>query len=314
MWDFITCNISTINGIILFLTLLVIIWYTWETRKTRLSNEKNISLLEAQNHRTIEQENKKNKLTHSYILSQLETLQIATQKQAEKVNEYIEQLKQEKTINLDFTFVVGFNTKSIRIIPPPEIFDLYVLSAEENNTAHLEDFNTLLKQLDLIDGLADSFVSSFEYSQKHFSIYEDKWNENIEVIRDLHDKWITALTSQDKDPRDDPFLKEFIEIYHRNAQIENYRDMYISERSLINPTLEKARTLQPNLYGELLLTPLLKCLDAINNHRNLRQVKIQEYEIYKSQLNNISKSLSTIKSNLSTFQISTVNKWETKRV
>lgn len=314
MWDFVAYNIVTINGIILFLTLIVIIWYTWETRKTRLSNEKNISLLEAQNNRTIKLESKKNKLTHSYILSQLESLQAATQKQTEKVNEYIEQLKQEKTINLDFTFVVGFNTKIIRIIPPPEIFDLYVLKTDEDNSARLENFNSLLKQLDLIDGLADSFKSSFEYSQKHFSRYEDKWNENIEVIRDLHDKWITAITNQDKDPRDDPFLKEFIEIYHRNAQIENYRDMYISENSLINPTLEKARTLQPNTFGELLLTPLLKCIDAINNHRNLRQVKIKEYEIYQSQLDNISKSLSTIKSNLSTIQISTLKKEESKGV
>lgn len=304
MWDFITYNISTINGIILFLTLIIIIWYTLETRKTRLSNEKNISLLEAQNNRAIELENRKNELTHSYILSQLEVLLIATEKQTKKVNEYIEQLNQEKIINLDFTFVVGFNTKSIRIISPPEIFDLYVLKTGEDNSARLENFNSLLKQLDLIDGLAVSFRSSFEYSQKHFIRYEDQWNENIEVIRDLHDKWITVLTSQDKDPRDDPFLKELIEIYHRNAKTESFRDMYISEGSLINPTLEKARTLQPNFFGELLLTPLLKCLDAVNNHRNLRQVKLKEYETYKELLGDISEKLLTIKTNFGDSQYS----------
>jgi hypothetical protein len=46
VWDFLTKNIQTINALILFFTLIAVIWYNWETRKLRISNEKTLKVLE----------------------------------------------------------------------------------------------------------------------------------------------------------------------------------------------------------------------------------------------------------------------------
>lgn len=48
IWDFLKENHQIINAFVLFLTMLVVIWYAFETHKMRITNEKNISLLSQQ--------------------------------------------------------------------------------------------------------------------------------------------------------------------------------------------------------------------------------------------------------------------------
>lgn len=239
-------------------------------------------------------ERKKSNTIKTYIKSQLSVLIKATNTQILNLDKYLEQLRQEKIFNMVFELSVDFNAKHIRIIKSNELFNVLVIKNKRTYINNLEGFNSLIKQLDLIDGLNDSFKLSFNYTQEHLNKYQDSWNENIDIIGNLHDKWLTILTNQNIDPRNDPFLKEFLDIYHKWAITENRRDMYVAINSLINSVLEKARLLQPNLYGEALLRPLLHCLDAHANHKNLRDIKIKEYEHYKTQLQSIEKELKKI--------------------
>lgn len=239
-------------------------------------------------------ERKKSNLIKSYISSQLDVLIKATSKQIENLKKYLNQLRKDKIINMEYEYSVDFNTKHIRIIKSNKLFDVFVIKSKREHKHKLEQFNSLIKQLDLIDGLNDLFMSSLNYTQEHLGKCQDSWDENINIIGDFHDKWLTLLTSQNIDPRNDPFLKEFLEIYHKWAITENRRDMYVASNSLINPTLEKARSLQPNIYGEVLLKPLAHCLDARDNHKNLRNIKIKEYEHYITQLQTIEIELKKI--------------------
>lgn len=291
MWQIIVDNISTINGIVLLLTLISIIWYTYETRKMRVSNESSISLLEKQNLRDVEKDKKRDKLTRSYILSQLEVLITATADQLKKIENFIESLKQDKIVNLEFSISIDFNTRRIRIIEPTDVFEIFVLPSKDSNSNQLNSFNLLLRQLDFIDSLYISFNSSFEYMLKHFSEYESKWNENMEITGDYHDKWLADFTRENINPRLDPFLNSFLSIYHHWASMPDNLDMYNAVPSLIEPVLQRARETQPNVYGEAMFRPLLRCLDAFANHKNLRKIKIKEYEMYKGQLEEISSSL-----------------------
>lgn len=298
MWYFITTNISTINGIVLLFTLIAIILYTYETRKMRISNEKNFSLLEEQNIRAVDKENKRDKLARSYILSQVEVLITAVADQIIKVEKFIEDLKQEKIINLEFSISVDFNTRRIRIINLTDIFEMFVLPSN-NNSNHLVTFNSFLRQLDFIDSLFNSFNSSFNYILEHFGIYESKWNDNMEIIGDLHDKWLNDLRSQNINPRADPFLNAFFSIYQQWATVPDRLDMYIAVPNLIVLVLQKARETQPNVFGEAMFRPLLRSLDAFDNHKNLRKIKLKEYEMYKDQLKDISSKLASTKTEFS---------------
>lgn len=299
IWLFIVNNIAIVNGIVLFFTLIVIIWYTIETRKTRLSSEKNILFLEQENLRKIQLEKNKVQLTKSYLHSRLEVLLSATKEQTHSVSQFLDQLKQDKTVDLHFELKIDFNTKSIRIIPLTDIYDYFVLQPSELviDNSQIDYFNSFIKQINLVDNLALAFEESFSYTNNHLRKYETKWNENIEYIRKLHDEWLTLLTSQDIDPRNDHFLKVFIKYYHDNSLLENYKDMYVSLNSLIYPTLELAKKTQPNKFATILLTPLLNCIDAANNHKNLRNIEIKEFENYNQHLSQIARDLEDLINN-----------------
>lgn len=45
LWEFFTQNYETINALVLLITLTVIIWYSYETRKLRQSNDKTLEIL-----------------------------------------------------------------------------------------------------------------------------------------------------------------------------------------------------------------------------------------------------------------------------
>lgn len=239
-------------------------------------------------------ERKKSTAIKSYIKLQLSVLIKTVEKQTSNIDKYLDQLRQEKVLNMVFELCVDFSTKHIHIVKSNELFDVLVMVNKKRYSKNLERFNSLIKQLDLVDSLNDSFRSSFDYTQKHLNSYQDDWNKNIDIIGDFHDKWVTFLSSKNINPLDDPFLKEFIDIYHQWAITENRRDMYVAVVYLITPTLAKARSTQPNFYGEALLRPLLHCIDAYANHKNLRNIKIKEFEEYKTQLHSIQNELEKI--------------------
>lgn len=237
-------------------------------------------------------EKKNSNLIKSFIFSQLDVIIKATSKQISHLDKYLTLLHENKVMNLEFELAVDFNTRHLRYIKSNELFNVLVIDNKRENK--MKEFNSLIKHLDLIDGLNDSFKTSFAYTIEHLNAYQNNWNENIDIIGDLHDKWLTHLTIQDIDPRTDPFLKVFLEIYHQWAITVNRRDMYVAVDSLINPVLEKARSLQPNVYGASLLRPLLHCFDAYANHKNLRELKIKEYQCHKTQLQSIEIELKKI--------------------
>ena len=145
--------------------------------------------------------------------------------------------------------------------------------------------------MNLIEGLRHQFETSFNYILTHSSLYQKKWNDNIKVIRELHDNWKIDLLKNKIDPNSDPFLYGFNQLYNRIVLTKDYKDMYISEPNFIEPTLQMARSNLPNTFAQHLLSYLLECKDAINNHRNLRKTKIKEFEFYIVQLNEIEDKL-----------------------
>lgn len=298
IWQFITDNISTINGIILLLTLIILIWYTYETRKMRKSSEQSRLLLENQNTRSIEKDNKKEKLTRSYILSQIDVLIQAVNNQQKHVLKFIDELKKDKNLNLEFPISVDFNTKRIHIIDSSSIFEIFVLPSNDNSDK-LISFNSLLRQLDLIDSIFNSFNSSFAYIKEHFDNYTTQWNDNLELIGDYHDRWRNDFKLQNLDSRSDPFLHSFFQLYLRWSSMPDYLDMYFAVPNFIEPVLQKARDYQPNFFGETMFKPLLRCLYAFADHKNLKQIKIKEYEMYKTQLEDISLKLTDVKNKFS---------------
>jgi len=143
----------------------------------------------------------------------------------------------------------------------------------------------------LIEGLGDQFETSFNYILTNSSLYQKKWNDSIKVIRELHDNWKVDLLRAGLDDKSDNFLYNFNQLYLRHITTKDFKDMYVAEPNFIEPTLQLVRVNSINPYAQIILNPLLECKDAVNNHRNLRQIKITEFESYIIQLNEIEENL-----------------------
>jgi hypothetical protein len=234
---------------------------------------------------------KDNNQKRKFVFSQIEVLIDEISKQKTSVDKFIEQLRIDKIINLELELRVGFNPKHLIEIDSNNLFNIIVLDFITKKKERLDQYNSLIKQLDLIDSFVDQLKLSFQYSLEHFSRYEDKWNDNIDVVGDLHDSWITKFLSNSMNPNSDPFLYNFNGYYSKWARTTEYRDMYVAEANLIDIILQQCRIHLPNQYADEILRPLLRCKDAIENHRNLRKIKITEYEKYSEQLIEIEQTM-----------------------
>ena len=234
---------------------------------------------------------KENKQKRKFIFSQVEVLLTAVSNQRKSVDKFIEILKTDKIQNLEFELKVSFNPKHVNQIGSNELFRILVLSFFTNKEKRLENYNSFIKQLDLIEGLRHQFETSFNYILTHSSLYQKKWNDNIKVIRELHDKWKSELLVAGEDDKSDNFLYNFNQFYLRHITTKDFKDMYVAVPNFIEPTLQSARINSIKPYAQIILNPLLECKDAINNHRSLRLTKITEFECYIIQLNEIEDKL-----------------------
>ncbi len=231
--------------------------------------------------------NKKRK----FVFSQVKVLNNAVIDQKKAVENYLDILKQDKNITHIFELRVTFNPKHINQIGTSELFELLVLGFSIHRNKHLDYFNSLIKQLDLIEALGVQFTNSFSYNLEHLNKHLEKWNLNIKVIRDLHDNWKINLLRDGINPNDDDYLYNFNQLYLRWVSIQGYSDLYVAESNFLNDVLPLTRAHSVNRFAQTLLKPLLECKDAVDNHRNLRKIKISEYEKYAEQLVEIEKSL-----------------------
>lgn len=234
---------------------------------------------------------KENKQKREFIFSQVEVLIKSVIEQKKWIEEYIKLLNIDRVIDREFQIDLAFQSKHISNLKADELFKILVLSFYTQKKQRLLHYNTLLKQLDLIDALRVQFNSSLDYSKEHFSNYEDKWNDNIEIVGDLHDEWINHFRTNHLDIRSDEFMWYFVDVYLKWARTKDYTDMYVAESNLIDLTLQKAREKSDNSYAIEILRPLLRCKDAVDNHRNLRKFIIKEFERYLTQLNDIESEL-----------------------
>ena len=234
---------------------------------------------------------KENKQKRKFIFSQVGVLLTAVSNQRKSVYRFIELLKTDKIQHLEFEVKVSFNPKHINQIGSNELFRILVLSFFTNKEKRLENYNSFIKQLDFIEGLRRQFETSFNYILSHSSLYQKKWNDNIKAVRELHDSWKSELLRAGVDDKSDDFLYGFNHLYLRYISTKDFKDMYVAEPNFIEPTLQLARINSINPNAQIILNPLLECKDAVNNHRNLRQIKITEFESYIIQLNEIETEL-----------------------
>lgn len=234
---------------------------------------------------------KENKQKREFVFSQVRVLTKALCEQRTSINKFIASLKVDKTQLLEYELKTAFNPKHIFQIGSDELFKVFVLSFWRNKEERLEIFNSLLKQLDLIDGLRNQYKESFEYTLEHKSKYEEKWNDNIKIIRELHDNWKIELLREMKNPNDDDFLYGFNQLYLRYVLTKDFKDMYIAVPNFISESLKLARNQLPNQYAHKILNYLLECLEAFDNHKYLRTFKIEEFQQYLTQLDEIENQL-----------------------
>lgn len=234
---------------------------------------------------------KENKQKREFLFSQVEVLINAIEKQRESCSNYIKLLQDESNINRLFVFIVAFNSKHIYQIGSNELFKLLVLNYFTDKQKRLNHFNDLIRQLDLIDAMRKEIELSFESSNKLLSQYEEEWNINLEFIRRMSDNWDSSLLAQGINPKDDSFIYNFKNVRTQWQLNPNRTKMYVADSIFIEQLLKETRIHSTNVFAVQMLSPILKCKEAINNHRNTRTIKISDFEHYVSQLDSMKATL-----------------------
>jgi hypothetical protein len=241
-------------------------------------------------------EKKEANTLRKYIYSQIDFFINATKKQLKNNDVFIKQLQEDRIFALEFTLQTDFSPKHILDIKSEDLFDVLVIKkTKEKETEKLDKFNSLISNLDLIEGLRNNFKSSYATTKEYLTKYVYDWNIGFNKIVFLYNNWFTSLTYQGINPLKDSFLLEFFPIFQEYSQAVNRSDMYVDINILINPLLEKARSIRSNKYAAELIESLLVCLSAYENHKSLREYKIKEFQHYKEQLQTIENELKNIK-------------------
>jgi len=231
----------------------------------------------------------KNKLhdIRLFFYSQVDTLIKATGKQKENLNDFIEKLKEEKIQNLNFALSADFQIKHLEALPKTDLFAVLVSKEKKNRELRLSIYWKCQQSFDLVDWQSKNFKTRFDYIFTKCSEYEKRWNEAINSVGKLHGRWIADAVNNKIDIKSDPFLKGFWEIYHEWAKDKFYRDMYVAETKLIDPLIRHCKKMLPNNYAQVLIEELLNCKSPIENHRNLRDLSVEEFNDYSKQLDKI---------------------------
>jgi len=243
--------------------------------------------------RRTEKLKEKNKLhdIRLYFYSQVETLIKATLKQIEHLNAFIEKLKEEKIQNLNFALSADFQIKHLEALPKTELFTVIVSKEKKNREKRLSIFWKCQQSFDLVDWNSKNFKARFDYVFANCSEYGRSFSKSIDFVSKYHGKWIIDAVHNQFDIKSDPFLIGFWEIYHDWAKDELYRDMYVAEKKLINPLIQHCKKMLPSYYALILLEELLICKAAVDNHRNLRNISVEEFGSYSKQLDKIHQDL-----------------------
>lgn len=241
----------------------------------------------------IKNHNEKKRLIdlRTYFHSQIVSLVLAVDKQKEHIGDFITQLKVDEIISWEFSLSVDFSINHLKRIQEEELFKIFVVKEKKEKDKRIKLFNTLLQQLDLIDGLRDSFKTSFDYITRNAKEYQETWNHYIDIIGDQRDSYLAAVNANLINPAKDSFVNEFLITYFEWSKNDNYLDMYVAEINPIDKLIEHIRTFANEPRGMALNGALLRCKDAVGNHKNLRQFKIKEFKSFENQLAKISSQL-----------------------
>jgi hypothetical protein len=223
----------------------------------------------------------------------VESLLESITKQKVNVDDFINKLKEEKIQNLVFYLLPEFQIKHLLDLPKTDLFSVLVSKEKKTRIRRVSLFWDCQQSFDIVDWLSTNFPNRFGYIITKCSEYEKRWNEAITYVGNYHDRWITEAVKNKNDIQSDPFLNGFFEIYHQWAQDVTYRDMYVAENKLIIPLIQHCKNTLPISNAQLLLEELLKCKDAVDNHRNLRNNSIEEFGNYSKQLDKVSTDLTT---------------------
>jgi hypothetical protein len=177
-------------------------------------------------------------------------------------------------------------------LPKTDLFSVIVSKERKTKEKRLSLFWKCQQSFDLIDWHSKNFKFRFEYIFTKCSEYEKHWNKSIDFVGKFHDRWITDAVNKGIEIESDPFLHIFWKLFREWVKDEYYRDMYVAEKKLIDPLIQHCKKMLPNYYALLLLEELMKTKAAVENHRNLRNLSVEEFLIYSQQLNTIYNDLS----------------------
>lgn len=211
-----------------------------------------------------------------FVLSSLEAIVPAIEKQITAFNELKQQLASKKHLDYIYTESTSLNFEGLDSIPRDEVFHSFVRGHKKKRVIRIENLNALWGATDFIRHQKETARQTFIKFSEDYRRYLLYWNENVDSIARLHDEYLMMAGQASVHPSEDPFLREFNLIVYHLAQSGEPKSWENEKMHLLDPLLEVCKVNHVDARANVVMKKISQANYAYDNRVHLLEL----YGIY----------------------------------
>ena len=235
-----------------------------------------------------------------YLFKLLELIEEPAEKQKVKLEEFVNQIREEKEQHFQLSYVASLNMEPIKEIDNQDLFQIFIARRKGNLEYKTELFGKIRHQIDYLHAVQSSLKEVFEKMMSEHRSYDSKFKEHFKTSHKLFDFWIAENVRNKLSREDDLFLAKVDEL--RAAWIKKeradvpYYDMFITNEEYYAPLKDLCKQFLHDPRASVLLEQVMECQQAVNNIRNIKDLYSNGFE---ERAKGIGKSIDEIRTALS---------------
>jgi hypothetical protein len=173
-----------------------------------------------------------------------------------------------------------------------DLFKILISSSKaRNDEAAFKHYKNIFDTFEFIRLQNDRVKTSFSYFMGEYRGYRNCWAEASDSILRFHDSILSFAKRNNIRPSEDPFLKEFDELFYAASKNRNFESMYEAEESLINPLKNLCKKYATDQRALMILREVLICWSAFKDIINLKVLYSRLFKDEADKLEQMKESL-----------------------
>ncbi len=235
-------------------------------------------------------EKKKLKELADYFATLIAYLESPMLNQIKYLDNFISFLETNENHDFKLQMSPSLNVDNLRNLDENELFKSFVTSRKGKKEDRIGRFSKIMNAVNYIYEVKRQLIESFNDFNKKYQLFQNDWNQSVQKIANLYERFMFDLNNSGARLEDDPFLLEYnlyIQKWHikrHYPDIENYREMFLVYTSLVVPLDKMCEKYSNDPRRNYLLPIILEARHALDEIIHLKKVKFEAMSEIKSGL------------------------------